>query len=42
MTGEPATLAAEVVPDDGVELDPHAATQAATAAAVMNRVDIDL
>ena len=32
----------EVVVDDCVELDPHAATQAATAAAVMNRVDIDL
>jgi hypothetical protein len=44
MTGEPETpvAAAEVVVDDCVELDPHAATHAATAAAVMNRVDIDL
>jgi hypothetical protein len=44
MTGEPATLVAvaDVVVDDRVELDPHAATHAATAAAVMNRVDIDL
>ena len=34
---------AEVVPDDGVELEPHAATHAATTAATaMNRMDIDL
>jgi hypothetical protein len=43
LTGEPATpvAVAEVVVDDCVELDPHAATHVATAAAVMNRVDID-
>jgi hypothetical protein len=44
MTGEPATpvAVAEVVGDDCVDLDAHAATHAATAAAVMNHVDIDL
>ena len=45
LTGEPATLVAvaEVVVDDGVELEPHAATHAATTAATaMNRTEVHL
>jgi hypothetical protein len=45
MTGEPATpvAVAEVVVDDGVELEPHAATHAATTAATaMNRMEVNL
>jgi hypothetical protein len=45
LTGEPATLVAvaEVVVDDGVELEPHAATHAAaTAATAMNRTEVNL
>ena len=51
LTGEPAAPEAvaevvvvdEVVVDDGVELEPHAATQAATmAATAMNRMEVNL
>jgi hypothetical protein len=49
LTGEPATpeavveVVVVVVVDDGVELEPHAATHAAsTAATAMNRMEVNL